>query len=210
MVIASIEALRLLHGCIVAHYLANVWIQAFRFISIATTISYIYAACAYSTQKRIKVSRTIRVICYAIPIILFITNTFLRLNFGSPLNPSYILILGETNPREASDFLNTFLLSKNGAITLTILLVICAVCYVAERYKNVLLKLTHKKWIGALICCLSIPFLFNGLYSIPKIATIFQVNSLKQLDVWGGKTFAIMQALQMSIQTYFIPYMPQE
>ena len=154
MVIASIEALRLLHGCIVAHYAAKVWIQAFRFISIATTISYLYAAFTYSTNKRIKVSRIIRVICYAIPIILFITNTFLRLNFGSPLNPSYILILGEINPREASDFLNTFLLSKNGAITLTILLVICAVCYVAERYKHVLLKLTHKKWIGSSICCL--------------------------------------------------------
>ena len=56
-----------------------------------------------------------------------------------------------------------------------------------------------------------IPFLFNGFCSIPKIVTIFQVNSLKQLDVWGGgKIFAIMQALQMSIQTYFIPYMPQE
>lgn len=185
LVIASIEALRLLHGCIVAHYGLNVWIQAFRFISIATTISYLYAALTYYTKKRIIVSRIIRVICYAIPIILFITNTFLRLNFGLPLNPSYILILGETNTREASDFLSTFLLSKNGAITSVILLVICITCYVAEKYKPIFLKLTHKKWIGSSICCLSIPFLINGFYSISKITTIFQVNSLKQLDIWG-------------------------
>ena len=34
-----------------------------------------------------------------------------------------------------------------------------------------------------------IPFLFNGFCSIPKIVTIFQVNSLKQLDVWGGAKY---------------------
>lgn len=131
--------------------------------------------------------------CYGIPIVLFIINFFLILNFGTILNPSYVLILGETNTEEASGFLSTFLFSKNGAITTLILLTVCVVCFVAEKYKRIILNYTHKRMFEGSICILAIPFLINGLYSMSKIATIFSVQSLKQLDDWGGKLWAANQ-----------------
>lgn len=184
LVIANLGALRLIHGCLVSQ---NIKLDEFeriiRFFSIGTVVSYLFAVFTYYTKNRF-----IKICFYAIPIVLFISNFFLLLNFGSILNPSYILILGETNPGEASGFINTFLLSKNGVITIVVLMIIIAICYVAEKYKRYILNYTHKRWIGGIICLLSVPFLLNGLYNISKIVTIFNVQSLKQLDDWGGQT----------------------
>lgn len=183
LIIANLGALRILHGCIVAHYGLDAYEKIFRFFSIGTVISYLFAAITLYTKKKY-----IKILCYGIPIVLFIINFFLILNFGTILNPSYVLILGETNTEEASGFLSTFLFSKNGAITTLILLTVCVVCFVAEKYKRIILNYTHKRMFEGSICILAIPFLINGLYSMSKIATIFSVQSLKQLDDWGGQT----------------------
>ena len=183
LLIVNIKTLRLLHGCIVAHYDLEVYERIFRLLSVGTTMSYLFAAIAYYTKKKY-----IKVLLYAIPITLYIVNFFLLRSFGTILNPTYILILGETNPGEASGFIRTFLFSRNGAITIFVLLLICTVCFVAERYKRFILIYTHKRWIGDTLCILAVPFLINGVYSMSKIATIFQVQSLRQLDEWGGVT----------------------
>lgn len=180
LLIANIETLRLLHGCLVAHYSIDDYEKVFRFLSVGTVISYLFAAIAYYTKRKY-----IKVLLYAIPIVLFIINFFLLLNFGTVLNPTYILILGETNPGEASGFIRTFLFSKGGVLTVLALLILCATCVAAEKYKPLILQYTHKKWIGSTICILTIPFLINGVYTLSQIATIFKVQSLKQLDRWG-------------------------
>lgn len=179
LLIANLGTIRLLHDCIVAHN--DIGAYEFRFLSAGTVVSYLFAAIAYYTKRRY-----IKVLLYAIPIVLFIINFFLLLNFGTVLNPTYILILGETNPGEASGFIRTFLFSKGGALTVLALLILCATCVAAEKYKHLFLYYTHKKWIGSTICILTIPFLINGVHTLSHIATIFKVQSLKQLDGWGG------------------------
>lgn len=181
LLIANLGAMRVLHGCIVSHYGLEAYEKIFRFLSVGTVISYLFAAIAYYTKKKY-----LKVLLYAIPIVLCIVNLFLIRSFGTILNPTYVLILGETNPGEASGFIRTFLFTRNGAITILLLLLICTICLTAERYKRFILNNTHKKWIGSTICILVVPFLVNGVYSLSKIATIFQVQSLRQLDEWGG------------------------
>lgn len=181
LIIANLDTLRILHGCIVAHYNIETWGLVFRFFSVASVVSYIFAFIACYSKRNL-----IKVILYGIPILLYITNFFLKLNFGEYLNPSYILIVGETNSREASDFISTFLFSRDGAKTVCILLTICGLCLAVERYKHSILKYTQIKWVGLTICTLFIPFCFNGLYNIVKTFSIFQVESLRQLDEWAG------------------------
>lgn len=183
LLIVNIKTFRLLHGCIVAHYDLEVYELIFRLLSVGTVMSYLFATIAYYTKKKY-----IKVLLYAIPITLYIINYFLLRTFGTILNPTYVLILGETNPGEASGFIRTFLFTRNGAITILVLLLICTICLTAERYKRFILNYTHKKWIGSTICILAVPFLVNGVYSLSKIATIFQVQSLRQLDEWGWWT----------------------
>lgn len=202
LLIANLGTTRLLHGCLVAHYDIGAYEKIFRFLSVGTVVSYLSAAIAYYTKKRY-----IKVLLYAIPIVLFIINFFLLLNFGTVLNPTYILILGETNPGEASGFIRTFLFSKGGVLTVLALLILCATCVAAEKYKHLILYYTHKKWIGSTICILTIPFLINGVYILSQIATIFKVQSLKQLDSWGGQSWVVNQKSPMSILTCFIPFM---
>lgn len=182
LVIATIWTLQYVHGCIVAHYGLEAWKDAFSFISIATVFSYLFTLITFYTKKK-----SVRTICYAIPAVLFIINLFLKLNFGTILNPTYILILGETNQNEATDFLNTFLLSKNGAITICTLLAICLLIFVAEKYKFLCIKYIRKKCLKYTICILVAPFLLGGLYNITRTLSIFNVNSTRQLEnLFGG------------------------
>lgn len=181
LLIANLGTIRLLHGCLVAHYDIGAYENIFRFLSVGTVVSYLFAAIAFYAKRRY-----IKVLLYAIPIVLFIINFFLLREFGTVLNPNYILILGETNPGEASGFIRTFLFSKGGVLTVLTLLILCATCVAAEKYKPLILHYTHKKWIGSTICILTIPFLINGVHTLSQIATIFKVQSLKQLDGWGG------------------------
>jgi len=149
LLIANLGAIRLLHGCIVAHYAIGAYEKIFQFLSAGTVVSYLFAAIAFYAKKRY-----IKILLYAIPIVLFIINFFLLREFGTVLNPTYILILGETNPGEASGFIRTFLFSKGGVLTVLALLILCATCIAAEKYKPLILQYTHKKWIGSTICIL--------------------------------------------------------
>ena len=126
LLIANLGAIRLLHGCIVAHYAIGAYEKIFQFLSAGTVVSYLFAAIAFYAKKRY-----IKILLYAIPIVLFIINFFLLREFGTVLNPTYILILGETNPGEASGFIRTFLFSKGGVLTVLALLILCATCIAA-------------------------------------------------------------------------------
>ena len=180
LVIATVWTLQYLHGCIVAHYGFEAWKAVFSFISIAVVFSYIFTLITFYTKKK-----SIKIVCYAIPVILFIINLFLKLNFGTILNPTYILILGETNPNEASDFLDTFLFNKNGTITFGTLLTICLLIFIAEKYKHLVIR-NANQYLKYTICILVVPFLLGGLYNLTKTLSIFNVSSMKQLDEWGG------------------------
>lgn len=150
-------------------------------MSVGAVMSYLFTLITYYTKKKY-----VKILCYSIPIALFTVSFFLLLSFGSVLNPTYILILGETNPGEASGFIRTFLFTQNGAITILVLLIICSICFTAEKYKRFILSFIHKEWISRTIYILTVPFLINGIYCISKTTAIFHVRSLRQLDEWGG------------------------
>ena len=66
-------------------------------------------------------SKWLKVCFYVIGIILFSINIFLWLVFHLYVQPQIITFVFETNSREASEFLSTYLFSQNGFISIVIL-----------------------------------------------------------------------------------------
>ena len=53
LLIANLGAIRLLHGCIVAHYAIGAYEKIFQFLSAGTVVSYLFAAIAFYAKKGI-------------------------------------------------------------------------------------------------------------------------------------------------------------
>ena len=85
----------------------------------------LYFVCLLLAVIPQKVRRWVRLAAYIILYIVALTDVYCFTRFGSTLNPSILMLVGETNSREASDFLSSLLsfdviFSKVGWILLLI------------------------------------------------------------------------------------------
>lgn len=110
----------------------------------------------------------LKVSVYALLFLMYCIQTFLRLEFGSPISPTYLLLLLETNPEEANDFITTYINSPSipailkkvaMGIIVTVLLE-----YLFPRFIN-RLKLRNLPVLSVVASAIVILILVTGLYS---------------------------------------------
>lgn len=97
----------------------------------------LYAVCAVLALIPRRVRRVVRGVLYAIIYPVVVVDLYCFVKFGSTLNPTMLLLAGETNSGEASEFLSSYLTadvlaSGVGAVLAIMLLHIC--CNVAAPY----------------------------------------------------------------------------
>lgn len=128
-------------------------------------------------------SRGLKYVFYALVLGLYGVNTFLVENFGYRINLNALILLLETNGREASEFLNTYLFSKASLST----------------YQKIAVRLVAVvafEWIW-------FRYLFNRQSSHQRLVTLLTVPVLL-LVVWGCISFsAIVRICQHETAEHF-------
>ena len=81
----------------------NVWLELF--IDL-------YIICLALSMIPRKIRRWVRLFCYFIGYTITIVDVFCFVKFRSPLNPTMLLLVGETDSREAGEFLSSYLTSE--------------------------------------------------------------------------------------------------
>ena len=81
---------------------SNLWLELFLDL---------YVICIILTLFPLKIRRWIRVFLYIIAYCTSLTDLFCWVKFQSTLNPSMLLLVGETDEREASDFFSSYFTS---------------------------------------------------------------------------------------------------
>ena len=115
----------------------------------------IYLACMLLSLIPSRVRRWVRALFYVVLYAVAIIDVFCFWKFSSSLTPTMLLLVGETNSREAGDFFNTYLstdviFSPIGWLLLLILFHILFVCrqwlykFIPENYKHLLQNATEK------------------------------------------------------------------
>ena len=135
----------------------------------------IYVVCALLTLIPKKIRFWVRGVLYLILYITTIADTYCFVNFGSTLNPSMLMLVGETNSDEASNFLSAcfspaVLFSSVGWILLLMLI-------------QVLVALFRKpiiKFNAFIITCIELLAQKKGFAFIPKVskATPYALTTL--------------------------------
>lgn len=115
----------------------------------------IYLACMLLSLIPSRMRRWVRGLFYVVLYTVAIIDVFCFWKFSSSLTPTMLLLVGETNSREAGDFFNTYLstdviFSPIGWLLLLILFHILFVCrqwlykFIPENYKRFLQNATEK------------------------------------------------------------------
>ncbi len=129
-----------------AHIYDNTYPELLFDVYVLSAILLLIPKTLHIRKRTIPLRLPIKAVVYVFLYALYIVDTFCFVKFGSTLNPSMLLLIGETNSNEASEFFSNYLspdilLSEVGLIALVPLChVITAILW--KRYKNKVLSLS--------------------------------------------------------------------
>lgn len=134
-------------------------------ICLAFLISYILTLIVYYAHRK-----WVKVFFYTIGCTIFSIDIFLHIVFHKVICPQVLTVIGETNYGEAHDFLQTFLLSPKGFLSLFVVALAVTIIYMSEKRRQVFVSYlekhpTKKNLIDAVALSLSVVGAFNaGVY----------------------------------------------
>ncbi len=116
------------------HMIYGQWDRVFEIlfgnIPRAAVVAYLFTLLVYYSR-----SKAVKIGGYAFASVLLVVCVFLWRVFGMTLKPDIIILLAETNARESSEFLSSFLFTPGGVIALLCLTAYVAVAFVMERHR---------------------------------------------------------------------------
>ncbi len=164
----------------------------------------IYLACVLLSLIPSRVRRWVRGLFYVVLYTVAIIDVFCFWKFSSSLTPTMLLLVGETNSREAGDFFNTYLstdviFSPIGWLLLLILFHILFVCrqwlykFIPENYKhllqNAIVKLRlfacrfHLRFFaGIAVLCLLIAGVINSYNNKVQMTRLMTADTIGTVE----------------------------
>lgn len=119
------------------HFNSNGFADSFCILifNLSEVLAFAYLLCLLLYVVK---SKFLKCLFYAFALLLCGINIYLRVCFGTLLSSSTLLLIAETNRREAFEFFETFLFSSTGIIVVFVIAIAVAIIYWIEtRYKRI-------------------------------------------------------------------------
>ncbi len=154
----------------------TVWALGFaKLIGTLFIYDYILTCIVYYSKSRI-----IKISIYFLIIFLYGLNSFLLSNFDYKITPNVLLLILETNSREASEFIDIFAFSKASIITYgkviirIIIIIVLELAYSRFFYK----RDSHRKWTSIM----ALPVLLLLMWGISTFGPLIRICRHNSLD----------------------------
>lgn len=176
----SVMPIRFIPSHIHALYIERLFNFFFIDFPRAGAISYLVTLIVYYSR-----SQLIKVLGYVVASVLFAVCLFLHLVFHKTLQPDIITLVAETNTRESSEFLSSFLFSKGGILTILLLVIYLILIVFLERRRRHLSEtlrgLRHQVVVGMILL-----FIMDGFAQFRFYHTIMKVKTVDDMpDDYG-------------------------
>ena len=187
----------------------------------------IYLACMLLSLIPSRVRRWVRGLFYVVLYTVAIIDVFCFWKFSSSLTPTMLLLVGETNSREAGDFFNTYLstdviFSPIGWLLLLILFHILFVCrqwlykFIPENYKHLLQNATeklrlftcrfHLRFVGgiAILCLLIIGVInsYNNKVQMTRLMTADTIGTVEHILTEQNRACFYLPIYRLAFSVY--------
>ena len=126
-------------------------------------------------------SKFVKVLLYAIALLLMLTDLFLLFNFGTLLSPWMLLLVKETNGGESSEFVSRYLLTGGSLRCFGCLLFFSLTAFLLEN-KNC--RLTGSLRQQCLIALFAAPMLALGAYLFFYAGKLLTLQTQYDFEIW--------------------------
>lgn len=127
----------------------------------------------------------LKYVFYVLVTALFALNLFLRFAFGLTLSPLIVLIIGETNPSEASEFAHTFLFSGKAFAVYAITVLLIVVMLFERRLRSLFSRFQPGRRIRAIGAVVLLILLVGGAVQAGKVVELLRCDSIDSLEKWS-------------------------
>ena len=149
--------------------------------SVATVFIYSYIA---TIIVFITKSKVIKLIFYLTTFVLCLVDLYLHIQFETRISPNIFLLLSETDARESTEFIQTYLLSLRTILFVAVSCICIGVIYIIERHRQFFLQYGKSRFVSILVLLLltSGSFCFTTHYF-----RLFLCKDTTEVDVWMKK-----------------------
>ena len=179
--------------------------HALRCLALGTAVSYLITTLLHISRPRwLRVS--IKSLIYALLLTLQAVYVFIHLNFDMNLGPRVMVLLAETNGKEAEEFVTSYFLSSASWWTYAIMVLVIVAIAVAEWKRKWLTWLANRKLMRRLLTIVVLPLVLWGLALTPCYVTLARCQHSKQLNQWV-QNFGVDALDHLSICYYSLCYL---
>ena len=160
----------------------DVW-HGLRCLALSSFVSYVLTLVLHLMPTRaLRIS--FKTIVYIVLITLQAVYTFLQLNFEMPLGPRILILLAETNEKEASEFVSTYFLNAKSIASYGIITAIIVIAILMEWKRKAINSLSRRKVLKWILAVVMLPLITYGAYYSHTYVTLAQCNRSKELNKW--------------------------
>lgn len=147
--------------------------------ALACLLAYLTVCMVHLTKSVI-----VKVLVYAVNLVFFLICTFLWLNFETMISPGILMLLGETNGRETSEFFDFYLTSKSSMQTYMVVAAMLMMILVFERNRKKIAAFLRRSVPNAIYT-----FLLYLIFTLSGASTYIYYHLLKcstsdQVSLW--------------------------
>src|SRR5574344_1442799 len=125
-----------------------------------------------------------KITIYILSFSLYSTNIFLLLNFKTPISPSILTFILETNTNESTDFISTFALGRMSIVSYFIILITITLVLFANKCYYFPYKSYKQKNVYS-ICILFIYIFPRSINASKKYCSLFNCESTDDIENWS-------------------------
>ena len=160
----------------------NVW-HGLRCLALSSFVSYMLTLVLHLMPNR-GLRITFKTIVYTVLITLQAVYTFLQLNFEMPLGPRILILLAETNEKEATEFVSTYFLNAKSIASYGIITAIIVIAILMEWKRKTINTLSRRRVLKWILAIVMLPLITYGAYYSHIYVTLIKCDRSKQLNKW--------------------------
>lgn len=160
----------------------NLW-HGVRCFALGTAVSYLLTVVLYLLRP-CWLHRCYKTLIYIILITLQAVYTFIFLNFDMNLGPRVLVLLAETNSKEAGEFVNSYFLSSKSLWTYAIMVAVIAAVSVGEWKRRWLSRLAKRRFVRWLLALTVLPLVVWGAWLSHNYVRLAMCQHSKELNKW--------------------------
>lgn len=136
------------------------------------------------SNLNVKLARIAKFLLYIVIFILYAVDIFLLLNFNSLITTSLITLIHQTNQGEVSEFLVSYLFSKESVVSYLLIAISIAYLYFTEKYQNKFKRIRKNRYVCYFIFIFTLYIFQRSVRPYKTFLNLFNNKNTVDVELW--------------------------